>query len=54
MSTEEKIFEAAFKVFQNKGFTGARMQEIADEAEINKAMLHYFFRSKRNYSKLFL
>lgn len=46
MSTEEKIFEAAFKVFQNKGFTGARMQEIADEAEINKAMLHYFFRSK--------
>lgn len=46
MSTEEKIFEAAFKVFQNKGFTGARMQEIADEADINKAMLHYFFRSK--------
>ena len=46
MSTEEKIFEAAFKVFQRKGFSGARMQEIADEAEINKAMLHYFFRSK--------
>lgn len=46
MSTEEKIFEAAFKVFQRKGFNGARMQEIADEAEINKAMLHYFFRSK--------
>lgn len=46
MTTEEKIFEAAFKVFQKKGFTGARMQEIADEAEINKAMLHYFFRSK--------
>jgi TetR/AcrR family transcriptional regulator len=46
MSTEEKIFEAAFKVFQIKGFTGARMQEIADEAGINKAMLHYFFRSK--------
>ncbi len=46
MSTEEKIFEAAFKVFQKKGFTGARMQEIADEAGINKAMLHYFFRNK--------
>jgi TetR/AcrR family transcriptional regulator len=46
MTTEEKIFEAAFKVFQNKGFTGTRMQEIADEAGINKAMLHYFFRSK--------
>lgn len=46
MTTEEKIFDAAFKVFQNKGFTGARMQEIADEAGINKAMLHYFFRNK--------
>ncbi len=46
MSTEEKIFEAAFKVFQSKGFTGARMQEIADEAGINKALLHYFYKSK--------
>lgn len=26
---------------------GARMQEIADEAKINKAMLHYYFRSKQ-------
>ncbi|NJN24679.1 MAG: TetR family transcriptional regulator [Cyclobacteriaceae bacterium] len=29
-----------------KGMYGARMQEIADEANINKAMLHYYFRSK--------
>lgn len=46
MTTEEKIFEAAHKVFQRKGFTGARMQEIADEAGINKAMLHYCFKNK--------
>lgn len=46
MTTEEKIFEAAHKVFQKKGFTGARMQEIADEAGINKAMLHYCFKNK--------
>ena len=46
MTTEEKIFEAAFKVFQLKGFKGARMQEIADEAGINKAMLHYCFKNK--------
>lgn len=46
MTTEEKIFEAAHKVFQLKGFTGARMQEIADEAGINKAMLHYCFKNK--------
>jgi AcrR family transcriptional regulator len=42
MTTEEKIFNAARTVFQ-KGFSGARMQEIADEAGINKAMLHYCF-----------
>lgn len=46
MTTEEKIFMAAKAVFHKKGFAGARMQEIADEAGINKAMLHYFFKSK--------
>ena len=46
MTTEEKIFEAAFRVFQLKGFKGARMQEIADEAGMNKAMLHYCFKNK--------
>ncbi|WP_157206479.1 TetR/AcrR family transcriptional regulator [Mariniflexile maritimum] len=45
-STERSILEAAKRVFQNKGMDGARMQEIADEARINKAMLHYYFRSK--------
>lgn len=49
--TEEKIFKAAQLVFQEKGFAGARMQEIADEAGINKSMLHYYYRSKE---KLFL
>ncbi len=45
-TTEEIIFEAALSVFQRKGLAGARMQEIADEAGINKSMLHYYFRSK--------
>ncbi len=45
-TTEEKIKQAAQKVFLKKGLAGARMQEIADEAGINKAMLHYYFRSK--------
>ncbi len=49
-STEEKILAAAKKVFVKKGMYGARMQEIADEAGINKALLHYYFRSK---NKLF-
>ncbi len=44
--TEEKILQAARAVFIRKGLSGARMQEIADEAGINKALLHYYFRSK--------
>jgi TetR/AcrR family transcriptional regulator len=45
-TSEEKILEAARKVFIAKGMAGARMQDIADEAGINKALLHYYFRSK--------
>ncbi len=44
--TEEKIFEAATEVFVNKGMDGARMQDIASHAGINKALLHYYFRTK--------
>ena len=45
-STEQKILEAAKQVFMEKGIDGARMQDIADKAGINKALLHYYFRSK--------
>ena len=45
-STEQKIFEAAREVFTQKGMDGAKMQEIADRAGINKALLHYYYRSK--------
>jgi len=44
--TEEKIFEAATDVFLEKGMDGARMQDIANRAGINKALLHYYFRTK--------
>lgn len=44
--TEEKIFEAATDVFVEKGMDGARMQDIATHAGINKALLHYYFRTK--------
>lgn len=46
-STEETIMDAAKTVFILKGMDGARMQEIADEAGINKALLHYYFRNKQ-------
>lgn len=45
-STEQKIFDAAHEVFTQKGLDGAKMQEIADRAGINKALLHYYYRSK--------
>jgi TetR/AcrR family transcriptional regulator len=44
--TENRIIEAAAKVFLEKGKAGARTQVIADVAGINKALLHYYFRSK--------
>ena len=46
-NSEEKILNAAQSVFIQKGMDGARMQEIADEAGINKALLHYYFRTKQ-------
>ena len=49
-NTEQIVLNAARKVFTQKGFDGARMQDIADEAGINKSLLHYYFRSK---NKLF-
>ncbi|MCD4794408.1 MAG: TetR/AcrR family transcriptional regulator [Bacteroidales bacterium] len=45
-NTEEKILDAAKNIFVRKGKSGARMQEIADKAGINKSLLHYYYRSK--------
>ncbi|MBK8827725.1 MAG: helix-turn-helix transcriptional regulator [Saprospiraceae bacterium] len=44
--TEIRIIAAAERIFL-MGLDGARMQDIADEASINKAMLHYYFRNKQ-------
>lgn len=44
--TEARILEAARRVFVRRGTAGARMQEIAEEAGVNQALLHYYFRSK--------
>ncbi|WP_020571185.1 TetR/AcrR family transcriptional regulator [Neolewinella persica] len=52
--TEEKILRAAEKIFLEKGYAGTRMQVVADEAEINKAMLHYYFRSKEKLFRVIL
>lgn len=46
LAARERILDAARDLFYEKGLEGARMQEIADRAGINKAMLHYYFKSK--------
>jgi TetR/AcrR family transcriptional regulator len=52
--TEEKIFDAATEVFVEKGMDGARMQDIASHAGINKALLHYYYRTKDQlFNKVF-
>lgn len=49
--TEARILEAAHRVFVRRGTAGARTQEIADEAGVNKALLHYYFRSKERLAE---
>lgn len=44
--TERRILDAARRVFIRRGTGGARMQEIAEEAGVNQALLHYYFGSK--------
>ena len=49
--TKHKILSAAVHVFAAKGKAGARIQEIADLAEVNKAMIYYYYASKDNLYK---
>jgi TetR/AcrR family transcriptional regulator len=51
-TTEELILDAAMKVFTRKGFAAARMEEIAKEAGINRALLHYYHRDKQTMFNL--
>jgi len=50
--TEELILDAAMKVFTRKGFAAARTEEIAKEAGINRALLHYYYRDKQTIFNL--
>ncbi|WHF52837.1 TetR family transcriptional regulator [Chryseobacterium gotjawalense] len=46
LSSEDKILLAASKIFTEKGFSGTRTRDIAEEAGINVALLNYYFRTK--------
>jgi TetR/AcrR family transcriptional regulator len=49
--TKKRILDAADAIFVRRGIDGARMQEIADQAGVNKALLHYHFRSKADLAR---
>jgi len=49
--TEQKILDAAHAVFIRSGTAGARTQEIAREAGVNSALLHYYFRTKERLAQ---
>src|SRR5688572_23889561 len=44
--TRERILDAAHTVFLRKGTANSRTQEIADQAGVNKALVHYYFGTK--------
>jgi AcrR family transcriptional regulator len=46
-NTESKIKAAARTVFHKKGFAGTRTRDIAEEADMNLALLNYYFKNKK-------
>ncbi|HTK48775.1 MAG TPA: helix-turn-helix domain-containing protein [Gemmatimonadaceae bacterium] len=50
-ATETRILDAAHTVFTRRGTAGARMTEIAREAGVNHALVHYYFRSKQRLAE---
>ena len=51
MNAEQRILEAALKVFASEGYTGATTRKIAEEANVAEVTLFRKFRSKENLLK---
>lgn len=45
--TEQKIYEAAVKLFDSNGFDGTTVRQIAGEAGVNLALISYYFKNKK-------
>lgn len=52
ITTEERILEAAMKVFTRRGFAATRTEDISKEAGINRTLLHYYYRDKQTIFNL--
>jgi TetR/AcrR family transcriptional regulator len=44
----DRIFRQALKEFSKNGFAGARVDQIAKKARVNKQLIYYYFKSKEN------
>jgi len=44
--TRARILDAAVRQFSASGLAGARTEQIAEEAGVNKALLYYYYKSK--------
>ncbi len=54
-TTLERILQTARKHFALKGFSGTRVDEIAKDAKVNKAMIYYHFKNKEDlYRTVFM
>jgi AcrR family transcriptional regulator len=51
---KERIRVIAEEEFATKGFGGARVDEIARRADVNKALIYYYFKSKENLLRLII
>ena len=49
--TEQRILDAALRVFASEGYTGATTRKIAEEANVAEVTLFRKFKSKENLLK---
>ena len=54
LTTARRIVATAASIFAEQGLAGARMDEIARMAKVNKALLYYYFRSKEELHRFVL
>ncbi len=48
---KERIFQVAVQLFARHGFAGTGLRELAAQADVNLAMINYFFGSKKGLLK---
>lgn len=53
-NSKERILASAVKLFARKGFASVGMRELAEDADVNLAMINYFFGSKKKLLKVIL